>query len=308
MTILYGDCRDVLATLEPGSVQCVVTSPPYPRQRRYGDHEREIGRGTTVAEWCDELVETFRALRPLLAGDGLVWLNVGDRANGSGGAGGDWKHKGGLDAGPGKFDDPRYPRKSYVDAPGAILDELLVDGWLCRAQIVWAKTTSTGLAAVERQDVRHVNRPLLSHEMIYLLAPGQARSRFFPSALVETGSVWHFPPGGQGPAHLAPFPDELARRCILASTLPGDLVLDPFSGSGTTVRVAESLGRRGVGIELYEPDISGSARRDEVGEGGSPAIDPEATAECPSCGQQAPAFEKPYRHLVRCCGAVQVAR
>jgi hypothetical protein len=95
--------------------------------------------------------------------------------------------------------------------------------------------------------------------MIYLLTPwprsrkGKAhhRPRFYPTALTETGSVWHFKPGGSGPAHLAPFPDELARRCILPSTLPGDIVLDPFHGSGTTARVAEAHGRRGIGVDLY---------------------------------------------------------
>jgi DNA modification methylase len=52
-------------------------------------------------------------------------------------------------------------------------------------------------------------------------------------------------------------PDELARRCILASTLPGDVVLDPFSGSGTTERVARQLGRHGIGVDLYagRPDL-----------------------------------------------------
>ncbi|HRE00419.1 MAG TPA: site-specific DNA-methyltransferase, partial [Ilumatobacteraceae bacterium] len=63
--------------------------------------------------------------------------------------------------------------------------------------------------------------------------------------------------GGDGDPHLAPFPDELARRCILPTTLPGDVVFDPFSGSGTIVRVAESLGRIGIGTDIYagRPDL-----------------------------------------------------
>ena len=77
------------------------------------------------------------------------------------------------------------------------------------------------------------------------------RPKWYPSALTETGSVWHFPPGGSGDPHLAPFPDELARRCILPTTLPGDVVFDPFAGSGTVPRVAHQLGRRGIGLELY---------------------------------------------------------
>ena len=48
------------------------------------------------------------------------------------------------------------------------------------------------------------------------------------------------------------FPPELPKKCILAGTKPGDIVLDPFSGSGTTCRVARELGRKGIGIELSE--------------------------------------------------------
>jgi hypothetical protein len=85
-----------------------------------------------------------------------------------------------------------------------------------------------------------------------LLAPGPDRSYFDAAGLVEAGDVWHFPPvrvqAGRG--HAAPFPDELARRCILPSTRRGDLVVDPFHGSGTTGRVARQLGRRYAGADL----------------------------------------------------------
>jgi hypothetical protein len=76
---------------------------------------------------------------------------------------------------------------------------------------------------------------------------------FDPAGLVEAGDVWHFPPvrGQAGRGHAAPFPDELARRCILPSTRRGDLVVDPFHGSGTTGRVAGLLGRRYAGCDLY---------------------------------------------------------
>ena len=82
----------------------------------------------------------------------------------------------------------------------------------------------------------------------------QRQYRFFPERLEERGDVWHFPPSQSRRAHLAPFPEELPRRCILVSTEEGDLVYDPFVGSGTTVRVAEKLGRVGVGLDLYDFD------------------------------------------------------
>ena len=61
-------------------------------------------------------------------------------------------------------------------------------------------------------------------------------------------------------AHFATFPTELARRCILAGSRVGDLVLDPFSGAGTTLLVADMLGRDSVGLEL-NPDYIAMAER-----------------------------------------------
>lgn len=255
--ILSGDCREVLPTLEARSVHAVVTSPPYLAQRHYGtDDDHELGRETSLAAYVTALADVFDELRRVLIPGGMAWLNIGDKANTSGGAGGDWskattsaRREGG---GPGKFHDDDYAESTYLDVPGHVVAELLRRGWRLRMPIVWDK----GRQAPE--SLRFVRRPRSQHEMIYLLTPtARARSkrdaqpRFYTSQLAETGSVWHFPPGGNGDPHLAPFPDELARRCILASTLPGDLVLDPFAGSGTVPRVAQLLGRRSIGIELY---------------------------------------------------------
>jgi site-specific DNA-methyltransferase (cytosine-N4-specific) len=254
--VLAGDCRDVLPTIPTGSVDAVVTSPPYLKQRAYGqDTAHELGLEETVAEYVRNLADVFDELRRVLRPTGFAWLNIGDKANNSGGAGGDWTSSAELvklSGGPGRFRDPAFPEGSFVDVPGQVVAELLRRGWRLRLPIVWDKGRESP------ESLRHIGRPRWSHEMIYLLSPmprprsaGARRPRFFPSALAETGSVWHFPPGGNGDPHLAPFPDELARRCILPTTLPGDVVLDPFSGSGTVPRVAHELGRRGVGIELY---------------------------------------------------------
>jgi site-specific DNA-methyltransferase (cytosine-N4-specific) len=63
-------------------------------------------------------------------------------------------------------------------------------------------------------------------------------------------SVWTINPKPYAGAHFATMPEKLAERCILAGSRPGDLVLDPFGGSGTTVRVARRFNRRGVMLDL----------------------------------------------------------
>jgi DNA modification methylase len=68
-------------------------------------------------------------------------------------------------------------------------------------------------------------------------------------------SVWTIATQPRPEAHFATFPDELARTCIRAGSKPGDVVLDPFAGSGTTVRVARGEGRHGIGLEL-NPDYA----------------------------------------------------
>ena len=206
-------------------------------------------------------VELRRVMKPDTSS---AWLNLGDKANNSGGAGGDWakdnREAAIAGGGPGRFRDPAFPEASYVDAPGLVLHELMRRGWRLRMPIVWDKGRQ------QPESLRHVRRPRWSHEMIFLLVPWERsrkstdrRPKWYPTGLVETGSVWHFPPGSNPASdpHLAPFPDELARRCILPTTLPGDVVFDPFAGSGTVPRVAAELGRAGIGTDLYagRPDL-----------------------------------------------------
>ena len=96
-----------------------------------------------------------------------------------------------------------------------------------------------------------MKRPGVSSETILMLTQ-QRKYKFNHEQLVDRGDVLTFPPQvARKKSHLAPFPDELARRCILASTDEGDVVFDPFVGSGTTIHVAESLDREGVGLDLY---------------------------------------------------------
>lgn len=243
---LRADARAV--PIASGVASCVVISPPYLGQRNYGDDEGEIGRCETVASYIEEMVAACSEIRRILRPDGTLWLNEGDKANGSGGAGGDY-NKGGSKAGKpkyGKFYDPAYAKGQFLDVPGKVVAALQNDGWRLRLPIVWDKGQES------REDLKHVKRPRWSHEMLYMLAPTKAPSRFFPDAIPETGSVWHFKPAqSERKGHPAPFPDELAERCILASTEPDDLVVDTFNGSGTVTRIARALGRRAVGTDLY---------------------------------------------------------
>lgn len=76
------------------------------------------------------------------------------------------------------------------------------------------------------------------------------------SAPVMMRDVWFVAPQGYSGAHFAVMPEEIARRCVLAGSRPGDLVLDPFAGSGTVGVVARRFGRRFVGLDLSAPYLA----------------------------------------------------
>lgn len=258
-TVREGDARELLATVSPGSVQCVVTSPPYYQLRDYRV-TGQIGLEATPEDYLRSLVGVFAQARRALADDGTLWLVIGDS----------------------------YADKNLLMIPARLALALRADGWVLRADIIWAKPN------VLPENVS--DRPTRAHEHVLLLAkqrsyaydadairerttdwsrggPGvgiQRTDHYGPqsggngglAALAQRyrdGSVdptrncrdvWEIPPQAYPGAHFATFPTRLVERCLLAGSTPGSLVLDPFCGSGTTGVVCEWLRREFLGFEL----------------------------------------------------------
>lgn len=253
--IAYGDSRQLVLGLPKGSVQLSFQSPPYFGQRDYGDDPaHEIGWGSPD-EYLESLGVILDGLHAATDAEGSSWWVIGDKAAGSGGAGGDHLKKGSKNwipaYGKAKAD---VPDGQWLLMPYRFAAMAQQRGWLVRSMIVWDKSPN-----VKPEDSSHVNRPLVSTERIIFLTK-QVRCRWFPNRLVEPADIWHVKPhrkatpGMAKPErHQAPFPAELPRRAILATTERGDHVLDCFAGTGTTVHTAHDLGRLGTGFELYQP-------------------------------------------------------
>lgn len=249
-----GDAMTLAPLRESEVIDSIVTSPPYWGLREYGDDDDEVGgHGQDLDSYLDDMSTCAKTWLARMAPTGTLWLVMGDTASGSGGAGGDY-NAGGTKQGSRKWrqGESGLPKKTMCGVPHKAVDRFVAEGWILRQTVIWVKPSPA------RADPLHERRPLTQHEYIFLLVPeaDNRRKLIYPWQLDEVpearGSVWHLPVGRKVPhGHPAPFPDELVSRCVRLTTKPGDTVLDPFCGSGTTPQVAHQLGRRGIGIDLY---------------------------------------------------------
>ena len=267
-TILYGDCRETLGTLKAqisigiaDRPRMCVTSPPYYGLRDYGGQDNQIGLEQSPEEYVNQLVEVFSSVRDCLADDGTLWVNIGDGYyNYKSGTGEYAKQsfaKGRQDL---PYKNPKranklegYKDKDLIGAPWMFAFAMRADGWWLRQDIIWSKPNPMP------ESVR--DRCTKSHEYMFLFS--KSRDYYFDvdsikiptvdgEGLKRKKSVWDVKIKPYKEAHFATYPSELIEPCILAGSEKGDIVLDPFMGSGTTAMVAKSLGRDYIGCELHE--------------------------------------------------------
>lgn len=245
-----GDALRILAELPKRTIDCVVTSPPYYWQRDYSV-DNQIGQEATVDGYINNIVKTMDNIYELLKPEGTVFLNIGDTYySGKGEAQGkDLKNRrrrfglravdasGGLGIG--------LMRKSLIGIPWRVALALLERKWVLRSSIIWVNDV--------RIPETVKDRPSQSYEYIFMLVKSR-RYSFNQEVLKDSCStnVWHTSSRAQVPKHIdtAPFPDEIVQRCLAVGCPPSGTVLDPFAGSGTTLRVALNTSRSATGIEL----------------------------------------------------------
>ena len=246
--VLQGDSRLCLADLPPHSVDCVVTSPPYYWQRDY-EVDGQIGHESSIQGYVKALVECFHALRPALADDGLVFLNLGDTYYSAKGRphGRDKKHLGRQLArrklravdGPGLG----LPRKSLIGIPWRVALMMQEDGWTLRSDVVWWRPGSLPEPTAK-------DRPWSTIEHVFIFAK-KPRYWFNRDAIAGEEDIWHIPSRPDKPGvHSSPFPSALVEKCLSCGCKPTGTVLDPFVGSGTTMEVALRMGFNAIGIDL----------------------------------------------------------
>lgn len=253
VTLLHGDALEQAQQLSDGSVDCIVTSPPYYGLRDYGS-EGQYGLEETPAAYVETMRALFSELRRALADDGTLWLNIGDSYG---------------------------KNKNLLGIPWRVAFALQDDGWILRNSIIWEKPNAMPESVTDRLSGRHENIFMFSKSQRYWfdLDPIRQESekrKPQPSDKKRPDEAWNSSTGlnphhgqrtphvnGKNPgdiwsistkpfpgSHFAVFPPEIPRRAIVAGCKPGGTVLDPFSGSGTTGLVAQENGRKYIGIDI----------------------------------------------------------
>ncbi len=240
--IIIGDSRRMVE-VEDGTIGLVITSPPYWNIKDYGI-ENQIGYGQSLHEYLKDLYRVWKECYRVLIPGRRLCINVGDQFARS----------------------ILYGRYKVIPLHAEIIAQCEHIGFDYMGSIIWQKKTTmntTGGASVMGSYPYPPNGMVeIDYEFILIFKkPGTTVSVPIEikkeSALTKeewknyfTGH-WVFS-GTKQSKHEAMFPDELPRRLIKMFSFAGDIVLDPFLGSGTTIKIAQQLKRCAYGYEINE--------------------------------------------------------
>ena len=299
--ILQGDAYDRMREIEDESIDCIVTSPPYWQLRDYGINgqlgleetvEEYLERLISVFD------EAWRVLKDsgtvfVNMGDtysntsSKFWKNLNNKRTIKG-------YNPVV-----KVRKTTVRKKSKLLIPEKFAIKMIEKGWILRNEIIWHKPNVVPESVTDRftndfekiyfftkNEKYHFEKQYESYSKKTLTAfkdgiMPTGKKKMLGSGESKTGmreinkpwkavynqngrnmrTVWNIATKGIKEAHFAAFPEELVKRCILAGCPEGGVVLDPFLGSGTTLKVTKQIKRNGIGIELKKEYIKIAKQR-----------------------------------------------
>ena len=199
-----------LKHIPDSSVHLMVTSPPYNVGK---DYDKDLD----FNEYFDMLDAVFAETYRLLVNGGRACINIAN-----------------------------VGRKPYIPYHSFIINLMLRNGFLMRGEVIWEKGAGAGASTAWGSWMSATNPTLRdTHEYILVFSKGRFGRKNGKNTITRdefleyTKSVWSFgPESAKKVSHPAPFPVELPRRCIQLYTFEGDIVFDPFCGSGSAAIAA----------------------------------------------------------------------
>ena len=226
---IYAKSSEVMDDLPDNSIHLMITSPPYNAAK---DYDQNLSLDEYLQLLKRVWQETYRVLVP----GGRACINVANLG-----------------------------RKPYIPLHSYIIEQMLEIGFLMRGEIIWNKAASASPSTAWGSWMSATNPVLRDvHEYILVFSKDTFKRKqklkentiSRDDFLEWTKSVWTFPAvSARKVGHPAPFPEDLPHRLIQLYTFAGDVVLDPFAGSGTTCLAAMADGRKYVGYEISEEYI-----------------------------------------------------
>jgi site-specific DNA-methyltransferase (adenine-specific) len=221
---IYCQSSEVMDELPNHSVHLMITSPPYNVQKEYDED-------LSLSDYRTLLKTVFQETYNKLVTGGRACINVANLG-----------------------------RKPYIPLHSYIIEDMQELGYLMRGEIIWNKAAGAGASTAWGSWMSAANPVLRDvHEYILVFSKGafarkkgQKENSIQKEDFLEwTKSVWNFPTvSAKKIGHPAPFPEELPHRLIQLYSFKGDVVLDPFCGSGTTCLAAKKSGRHYVGYDI----------------------------------------------------------
>ena len=215
--------------IHDNTVSLIITSPPYNVNKAYGEYGDNSGLDDYL-QYLDEVwQECLRILRP----GGRLCINIAN-----------------------------IGRAPFIPLEAYIAERCIALGFFMRGQIIWDKGASVGASTAWGSWLSPSNPTLRDvHEHILVFSKGTNQLKkaidsgdpdITKDEFLEYGkSIWVMTTANAKQiGHPAPFPIELPHRCIKLYTYPGDLVVDPFAGSGTTCIAAKDAGRHWIGYDV----------------------------------------------------------
>lgn len=226
---ILGNSRD-LSMIPDLSLHLVITSPPYNSRKSYDDD-------LTLDEYLSLIENVFYEIYPKLVDGGRAIINLANLG-----------------------------RKPYIPVTDYVSKIMKNIGYVQRGEIIWDKGASAG-SSCAWGSWKSASNPVLRdvHEYILVFSKGTMKRRKGEKSntitrdefMEYTKSIWSFNTvSAKTVGHPAPFPEELPYRCIQLYSFEGDVVFDPFMGSGTTGLVALKTKRKFIGIDNNEEYVN----------------------------------------------------